>query len=170
LEIGLDDVRIAGTGEPEPQRDARHMPVDRDGWHPEGAAEDDRRRLPADSPEGNELVHRPRDHTAESLDKAETGTLHRLRFHPEEAGRPKLAFEDAVGDPQPGRCAPVLHEERLRHFVHTLVAGLRGEDRRDEELERRREVESRTPVRIGLREPADDRARAQTLRGRRRLR
>ena len=52
------------------------------------------------------------------------------------------------------RASGIAREERRRHHVHALIGGLRGEDRRDQQLERRAVVRAR------CRRP-DDGARAR---------
>ena len=63
----------------------------------------------------------------------------------------------------------VLLEQRGRHHVHALVGALGAENRGDEELKRRLEVERAVRVGIVLREPLVDLGRALGCRARARL-
>src|SRR5258708_4159152 len=153
----LDLVRVALAGEPEPAGHPRDVPIDGDRWDAEGVREDDRGGLPADAVERGEALHVARDLAAEPLHDPQRGRLHRPGLLAEEAGRLQVPLEDRHVDAGVIGGGPVLREDdRPGDLVDPLVLGLRREDRRDEELERVRELERRAPVRVGLFEPGKD--------------
>src|SRR5207247_3805017 len=72
----------------------------------------------------------------------------RLRFRAVEAGRMKLRLELRGRGARERARVGVAREERRRHQIHARVGRLRGQDRRDEQLERRRIVQLGVRVRM----------------------
>src|SRR5437899_7458650 len=137
-------------GEAEPGGDALDMAVDGDRRNPKGVPEDDRCGLATDASKPHQRLHVARDLAAELGQQLLGGPTDRLRLHPEEAGGVNVALELLDRHLQVVGRAAVLREESARHLVDVFVLRLRGQDRRDEELERAAELERRPPVRLGL--------------------
>ena len=74
-----------------------------------------------------------------------------------------LALQHRQRHPGPVRGPTVAWKEPGGHRVDALVGALRGQDRRDQQLERRREGERGARVRIGLRQPGQDLAGPRLL-------
>ena len=145
-QLRLDLLGRRRLGDADPVGDPQHMPIDRQAGHAQGVAEHDVRRLAADAGQRRQRVHVGRHLAAV---RAEQGLRHaqeHLGLLPEEAGGDDLRLElRGRRRGEPLRIGIAL-EERRRDLVHARVRRLRREDRRDEQLERRREVELRRGV------------------------
>ena len=162
-ELVVNSLRIVGAGETEALGHAEDVSVDGDRGLVERVAEHDVGSLQSDTGECDERITGSGNLAPVAIDKRLRHPEHRLRLRAEEAGRLDLALEalrrrrHVVGGPT------VSLEQRRRHDVHAFVGALRGEDGRDEQLERRREVQRTLRVRICLLERRDDRARTLAL-------
>ena len=76
------------------------------------------------------------------------------RLGAEEAGGLDLRFEFRDGRARERARVRIAREERRRDHVHALIGALRGEDRRDQQLVRVREVEFGVGIRVLGRELA----------------
>src|SRR5262249_24224062 len=80
----------------------------------------------------------------------------RLRLLTEETGLVDVLLELGRLDGYVVRRTAVFLEQPARDHVHPLVLRLRGEDRGDQELERRAEFAGGSPVRVGLLQALQD--------------
>src|SRR5207245_1718093 len=163
-ELVMDLVGVFGAGEPEPLGDPEDVGVHGDRRLAEGISQDDVGRLEADPRQRRQRVARPGNLAPVALDQRPRHADDRARLRAKEARRVDQALERPEIGLRPVARRPVLCEERGRHPVHALVCALGGQDRRDQELERVREVEGDLRVGIGLLERADDLPCAPSLR------
>ena len=155
------DVRTRSI-EPKALGHASDVAVDGHRRHPKGRSEDDRCRLATHSMQPREPIHVRRHLATELLEKAAGHPAKRLRLLVVEPRRLDIPLEDSGRRRRVVRRATVLGEEDPGDLVDPLVLGLRRQDRRHEQLQRRRETERGSPVRIGLREAGQDLAGART--------
>jgi hypothetical protein len=157
-EVLLDLHRVDGVvGQVEPVADARHVRVDGDAdVLVVRVAEHDVGRLAADAGELGELVHRGRHLAAVPLGE---GRPHRPQAFGLVAVEPRgldVLLERLLRHARVVLGRAVLLEQVFRHEVDPLVRALGRQDRRDDQLERVREVEAAPGVRIGLFEDRQD--------------
>ncbi len=156
IQVGLDLDRVGVARPAEPAGQAADVRVDDDAvGRAEGVSEDDVRGLPADPGKRVKRFHRPRDEPAVRLDDRPAGAPDRFRLGVEEAGGSDqlLQLASRPGHRGGGREAA---EERRRDAVHARVGALRGEDRRDQELERVGMVERAVGPGVGLVQAGED--------------
>src|SRR5216683_2332965 len=142
LKVALDLFGIGVARQAEPQRQPPYMRID----HETGLAEDmpkqDIGGLTPDARKRHQLFHRSRHLTGETFEDLARRTLQRFRLVPEEAGRDDKPF-DSFRWRRRLRCnIGNFSKERRRTAVDTLVGALRRENRRDQALPRRLEVEA----------------------------
>jgi hypothetical protein len=130
--------------------------VDGDRGDSKGGSEDDRCRLATDAMEAGEALHIGGDLSTEVLEEPAGHRTKRFRLLVEEACRFDVPLEGACRRRRVVGWAAVLGKEDSGDLVDALVLGLRGQDRRDEELEWRREEQGRSPVGVGLGEAGQD--------------
>ena len=126
----------------DPVRDAQHVAIDRQPGHAERVAEDDVGGLAADAGQLRELLHRRRDLAAVLLARPRppcrraTSTWRGRNRWTGSAARARRSWPCAA----PSAFGIAL-EQRRRDLVDPLVGALRRQDRRDEQLVRRREIQ-----------------------------
>ena len=137
----LDDDRIVRLGDADAVRDAQHVTVDRQPGNAEGVAEHDVGGLASHSRQLDQLLHRLRHFAAVIRDQRLRHAEERFRLGAEESGRVNLRLELRRCGPGERARVGVALEQCRRHRVDERVGGLRGQDRRRQQLERRREVQ-----------------------------
>ena len=156
-EVALDLLRIGLEREPEPPREAAHVRVHRDALAPaERVAADDGGGLAPHPGKPDELRRRARHPAAVALEHGQRRAAQGARLLVVEAG-----LEDRLGDLALARVGEGLRigiapEQPRRDHVDALIGALRGENRGDQQLPRRREVERAAGVGIdGAQAPQD---------------
>src|SRR5436853_6905707 len=166
-ELVMDLVGVLGAREPEALGDPEDVGVHGDRRLVEGVTEDDIGRLEADARQRGQRLPCPRLRAPVALAERPCHADERARLGAVEARRVDQALERRDVGPGPVTGRAILREERGRHHVHALVGALGRQDRRDEELERGREVEGDLGAGIGSLERADDLSRTRAPRVRR---
>ena len=136
-DVGFDDLGIGGVGEADEAGQTAHVGVDRESGLAEGVAEYHVRGFPSDAGQFEQSFHRIREFAVELLDDGFRRLQNMVGFRPvESAGEDRLfeLFPSAARERFGVR--PAL-EEVARDHVHAFVRTLGGQDRGDEELERR---------------------------------
>ncbi len=166
VQVALHLFRIGLLRPAEPAGKAPDVGVDDDAARGiERRAENDVRGLAADTREGEERVHRPRNRTAVLLGDGPGGASDRLRLGVEEPGRPDDFLERAARRPRERRGVREAPEDFGRDEVDAGIGALGRENRRNEELEGRGVAQRAAGVPVGVLEAAEGLAN----RGRRRL-
>jgi hypothetical protein len=132
LEIPLDKVWIIRSGQAEPLCHPFYMGIDDDARLTEGVPENYIRGFSPDSRQGEQLIHRLRDLSAEALGHGFAACDKVFCFTLKESGGTNELFEFwEISRSQ--RCRfPVPPKECGSHLVDSLVGTLGGEDRGDE--------------------------------------
>src|SRR5229473_1876453 len=142
LKVALDLFGIGVACQAEPPRQPPHMRIDYETGLAEDMPTQDIGGLTPDARKRHQLFHRSRHLTAETFEDLARRTLQRFRLVPEEAGRDDKPF-DSFRRRRRHRCnIGNFSKERRRNAVDTLVGALRRENRRDQALPRRLEVEA----------------------------
>ena len=142
---GSSDLRDA-----DPIRDAQHVAIDRQTRHAKRVAEDDVRGLAADARQARRAPPWWPGSRRRGARRRRRHAHERPRLRAEEACRLNLRLELLGRRPRERAGVRVSLEERGRDLVDALVGALRGEDRRDEQLVRRREVQLGIGIRVLL--------------------
>jgi hypothetical protein len=163
-ELALDRVRIVAAGERQALVYALHVRVDGEPRNAEGVAEYDVRGFARHAAQRSQFFQRLRHGSAEALDHVPRRGQDRLRLLPKESGGADDRFDlGRIRVRQRSRRA-VGAKQLGRHLVDLGVRALCREDRGDEQLKRRLEVEGTLGVGIGARQLARDASRALLLR------
>src|SRR6266508_2912308 len=138
----LDLCRVRLVGEDEPDGKTADMRVYDDTLaHAERITEHDVGGLAADAGQQNQLGHRPRYFAGMSFDYSRRHSKQALRLVAKKTGAPDHLLESLdLGTREIARTWKCAKELR-RYHVDPLVGALRAENRRDEQLKRRLEVE-----------------------------
>ena len=166
--LGLHGVLLVGPAEP--AREPAEVRVDRESRHAERVAEHDVRGLAAHSGEGDEIVETRRHLTVVPFDERLTDADEGACLGALEAGRSDDLLDVGHVGLRVRESVGVCREELGRHLVDADVRRLCGQDRRDEQLERRREVELAACVGVHDAEDAHDPTGAAHERGARDVR
>ena len=144
--------RVPGARQSQPARHPVHVGVHHDSVRDSVAhAQDHVRGLPRHSRKREQVLHPRWDLPLVRLHDAARGAAERAGLVVEEAGgADQLLHLLHAGIPE-RRGIGKAREESRRHLVHPLVRALRGEDGRDEELERI--VVTERAGRVGIRGP-----------------
>ena len=161
----LDLHRVGLVREPQPVREPRHVRVDDHTRDPVGVPEHDIRGLPSDAPQRGQLLERARYIPAMLGHDVGARLADRLRLVAEEPRRVDRLLERSLVGGGERRGVGIRGEQRRRHLVDALVGALGGEDRRDQQLERRAEVERALRIRVELLELLDHRPNAHRVGG-----
>jgi hypothetical protein len=156
----LDFLGVVGFRDAYPVRHTEDVPIDGKAGHAERVPKDDVRRLAADAWQRDEGVHRAGDLAAVTLHERRGHARQGSRFRAEEPRRLDLRLELRRRRPGERPRVGVAAEERRRDLVDPFVRALRGENRRDEQLVRVREVQFGVGTGVLRRELLQDPARA----------
>src|SRR4029077_5285653 len=163
-ELIVDFVWVIRARQSQALRHAEHVRVDRNGLLTERIAQDDVRRLEADSGQGHERRARPRYFAAVLVEERVRHRDDRAGLRAVEAGGADLFLEDGRARSSVVVRGPVLFEKGGRDLIHALVRALCGENGRDEQFEWIPEVEGDLGVGIGFLQRANDLAGPGSLR------
>ncbi len=137
-QLRLDGHGIVRTNQTDPVGDAQHVAIDRQAGHAERVAEHDVGGLASDAGQLRRVRPSrpaPRRHGVRRARAPCRRSAPRL--HPEEAGGAESAARALRVGARQRRGVRIAREQRRRDLVHARVGALRGQDRRDEQLERR---------------------------------
>ena len=138
------------------------MGIDRDAFRDAvGVAEDNTRGLAPDPLQFHRRVEVLRDLAPVIRHQRLRAAGDALRLRAEEPRRPNDLLDLGQLRRREVFRGGITGEERGRHRVHPLVRALGGEDGGDQEFERVAVVEFAIGVGIDLRQPVEDRARAE---------
>ncbi|TSC79254.1 MAG: DNA polymerase III domain [Candidatus Peregrinibacteria bacterium Gr01-1014_25] len=156
-EIQLDTLGIAPLRQPQTLRDPQNVGVDGDAFVlMETGPENDRRGFPPDTRERRQLLHRPRHLASVLLQQDMAEFLDVLRFRPVEAAGADIGLERGAAHANVILRFPILGiQDRLGHKIHPNVGALRGEHRRDEQIQRRAECQKRPRGLVALAQRAE---------------
>ncbi len=126
------------------------------GCYPKSISEHHVGGLSGNTSEGEQVIHRPRHLAAKFLDKARARRSNVPRFVPEEARCANVVLQFAGRDSEIIFRLAIFAKEVGGDDIDACVGALRGEDRRDQEFERRRVVKGTVRVGICLSQPLND--------------
>ena len=153
---GLDLVRVGLRGPAESAGEPAEVRVDGDAGDAEGVAEHDVGGLAPDARQRDQVLEPAGHLTVVALDQRLAQPDQRVGLGPEEPGGLDHRLElGAVGGGVVGGGA-VRREQRRRDHVDPGVGALGGQDGRDQQLERRGEVQLAVGVGVGLGEDPVD--------------
>lgn len=120
----LDQIRIVRSGQAESLRHALYMGVDNDAGLAEGIPENDIRRFPADTRQGDQLFHRLGDLFTEAFSYGFAAGDEMFRFVLKETGGTNDLFD--LRKMSCSQCCrlPIPPKERWRDLVDALVGAL----------------------------------------------
>jgi CRP/FNR family cyclic AMP-dependent transcriptional regulator len=146
--ISFDFVGILLRGPTEAPRQSPEMRIDRDSRDTECIAEHNIRSLAPHTREADQRIEVRRDVTSEVIAQALPDLLDRLRLLPEEPGGSDQSLQVPTVSRRVARSIGVLAEQSRRHLVDPLVSALRTQHSRDQQLQRRPEIQ--LAVRVGI--------------------
>lgn len=142
--------RVAVFGQAQAAAESNHVRVADDTLYTKAIAQNDIGGLSADTVKGEQLVHRLRDDAAESFENGRTGFLDAFGFVAVKAGRADVVFKLFLRDFEPVFGAAVFFEQVLGDDVDAGVSALGGQDRGNQQFQRRGKIQRYLCVGIGL--------------------
>ena len=149
-QIEFELYRIAVFGQLQPAGEPDHVCVAGNGGDPESVAQHDIGGLSADARQRQELLHGGRDLAAEVIDDLAARALEVDGLVVIEAAGSDVLLDLLQVRRGPIGRGPVLLEQVFRDQVDPDIRALGGEDRRDQQFQRIREMQRDGGVGVGL--------------------
>ncbi|MEA2659658.1 MAG: hypothetical protein QOF64_2254 [Candidatus Binatota bacterium] len=155
-QIRFDLVGIGVAGKTQALRKPHHVGVDADGWFAEGIAENNVSGLTAHARKTDQVIEIVGDLAAKALDQLTATVMNCFGFVAIKVDLVDLAFQLVGRDVGVIAGATILLEQFHGDLIDEIVARLRREDQRDQQLERVPEVEVELGIRMDFFEPGKD--------------
>ncbi len=132
------------------------MGIDHNPWNPEAVSENDIGGFSSHSSKGDQLLHGPRNHTPELVNKTLAAGLYAFGLIPEESRAPyglldalQIRFRESLGIGEP-------FEKSRCHLIDPCIGALCAQDGRDQKLEGGFVVKRATRIGIGFGKQSND--------------
>ena len=155
-QIELDLLRIFFFGQAKALRQTDHVRVHDDPFvYAECVSQNNIRRFPTDTGQFAQFFHRVRNLTAKFVGDCRRGRADALGLVAEKSGRFDRVLQLSLRRLRVIFRAPIFLEQRRRDHVYAFVGALRGENRRDQQLERILEIQLGVRVWVNFRPNLD---------------